>query len=253
METLKIIIEAAHKLEGQAQLAAKTTPNLPAKPEHPWEITNITDNRPPPAGMRWITNKWNRTNLYSIAKDPTAGITIGIPTDTDAHLPQYFHIDSSAIRQQLEPYLQSRWPTDMTSDWERNILAPYNQRTLNDFLTAAEHSQRQMEALAYRTLHDRSTIQLLQNIAITLTADIPIKKRVTLTCPNEIHDIAKLARIIIAAGGWVETEYDRDQSYPYDVTYTITEREQTITATIDGIGIFENIAKKFNLFTLREL
>jgi hypothetical protein len=41
METLKIIIEAAHKLEGQAQLAAKTTPNLPAKPEHPWEITNI--------------------------------------------------------------------------------------------------------------------------------------------------------------------------------------------------------------------
>ncbi len=253
METLKTIIETAHKLTGQAELAARTNPNLPTEPEHPWEITDITDNRPPPAGTHWITNKWNRTSLYSIAKDPTAGITIGIPTDTDAHLPQYFHIDSSAVRRQLEPYLASRWPTDMTSDWASNILAPYNQRTLNDFLEVAERSQRQIEALAYRALHERSTIQLLQNIAITLMADIPTSRRTTVAHLNETPDIAELARIIIASGGWVETECDRDQTCPYDVTYIITEREQTITATIDGIGIFENITKKFDLFTLREL
>ena len=253
METLKTIIETAHKLAGQAKLAAKTNPNIPAKPEHPWEITDITDNRPPPAGMQWITNKWNKPSLYSIAKDPTAGITIGIPTDMDTLPTQYFHIDSSTIHRQLEPYLTSRWPTDMTSDWASNILAPYDRRTLNDFLEATEHSQRQIEALVYRALHDRSTLQLLQNIAIALMADIPINERVTLTCPNEIHDIPELARIIISSGGWVETEYDRDQSCPYDVTYMITEREQTITATIDGIGIFENITKKFDLFTLREL
>lgn len=253
METLKTIIETAHKLAGQAKLAARTSPNLPTEPEHPWEITDITDNKPPPAGMQWICNKWGSTGLYSITKDPTVGITIGMPTDSDAHLPQYFHIDSSTIRRQLEPYLQSHWPEDTTSDWARNILAPYSERTLNDFIETAERSQRRMEALAYRALHERSTIQLLQNIAITLMADIPIDKRATTTCPNEIHDVAELARIIVASGGWVETEYDRDQSCPYDVTYMITEREQTITATIDGIGIFENITKKFDLFTLREL
>ena len=253
MDALTTIIETAHKLAGQAKLAARTSPNLPTEPEHPWEITDITDNKPPPAGMQWICNKWGSTGLYSIAKDPTAGITIGIPTDPDTLPTQYFHIDSSAVRRQLEPYLQSHWRGDMTSDWARNILAPYSERTLNGFLETAERSQRWMEALAYRALHGRSTIQLLQNIAITLMADIPIDKRATTAHPNEIHDIAELARIIIASGGWAETEYDRDQSCPYDVTYTITEREQTIAVTVDGIGIFENITKKFDLFTLREL